>query len=67
MANVEEDVVCKADIPLEDSRRVERRLVRQWSLKRPAASQRSVQPKRKRTVFTMEREHKLRRQGTKRR
>ncbi|CAE7796366.1 unnamed protein product [Symbiodinium sp. CCMP2592] len=66
MANVEEDVVCKADIPLEESRRVERRLVRQWSVKRPAACQRSAQPKRKRTVFTMERDHKLRRQGTKR-
>ena len=52
--------IAKASLPLEESRVEERRKVKQWNLKRPAAAK---PHRRKRTVFTVERRSQLRTQG----
>ena len=62
---VENDVVAKAKVPLHEARVEEAAKVSAWLKKRPAAKPpRAAACRKKRTVFTMEREHSLRRQGT---
>ena len=59
------DSTEKADLPIERQRQSQIAVVANWARKRPAARQPvDVNLPRRRTVFTMAREQKLRRQGT---
>ena len=59
------DFVHKADLPLVESRDEERAKVKTYARKKPAHVAKPTNLKRKRTVFTQERRHSLRRQGAK--
>ena len=63
--NVREEAVAKAILPLNDTRKSEVIEVQEWVHKKPASAAQRARPKRKRTVFTQERAHKVRRQGVK--
>ena len=55
--------VAKAVLPLSDRRKSEVTKVKEWVRKKPATAAQHQKSKRKRTVFTQERTHKVRRQG----
>lgn len=57
-------VVRKADLPLDQEKRQQAEAVRQWMRRRPAAAPVKVAP-RKRTAFTLRREHSVLSSGVK--